>query len=151
MADKPDIVLVVDTREQRPYAFVTPCEVGTLQAGDYSVKGYEARVAVERKSMEDLLGTMTVGRERFTRELERAAGMGFFAVVVEGTWGDLAAGRYRSKMSPASATGTVLSWTVRYRVPFLFVGTRDEGARVTERLLLAWWKEFLLTGGVKRE
>lgn len=134
-------VLIVDTREQRPYKFATPSETGTLHVGDYSIQGHESRVAVERKSFQDLIGSITTGRERFENEFKRArdAGMAFF-VVVEGRYEDLAAGKYRSQMSPKSATGTVLSWSVRYHVPFVFVGNWKNGCDATERLLLAWWK-----------
>lgn len=64
--------IVVDTREQTPYEFATmvcdkadgggPLYVPTLRAGlptgDYSLAGYEDMVAVERKSLADLFGTL---------------------------------------------------------------------------------------------
>jgi len=45
------VTVVVDTREQEPYAFESGCtEVvrRALPAGDYSVEGHEDSVAVER-------------------------------------------------------------------------------------------------------
>lgn len=55
-ASKP--ILVIDTREQRPYTF-TDSRVGgvvhaALPAGDYSVQGCEMQIAVERKSLPDV-------------------------------------------------------------------------------------------------
>lgn len=92
--------VVIDTREQRPFAFegmkcdaadgggplTVPTLRGTLKSGDYSLKGYETRVAVERKSIEDLFGTLGQGRERFERELARLSLYRFAAVVVEADW-----------------------------------------------------------------
>jgi len=58
-----------DTREQTPFTFDGyTCEIqtGTLPTGDYSLAGLVDRCAVERKSLDDLLGClMGSGRERF--------------------------------------------------------------------------------------
>ncbi len=70
-------MITVDSREQHPYDFqgITaagrPVEVTTitagLKSGDYSIAGYEDAVAVERKSLSDLYGTLTSGRDRFRK------------------------------------------------------------------------------------
>jgi len=80
------LTVVCDSREQLPYRFDRWAGVrifrGTLPTGDYSLAGYEDRLAVERKSLEDLLGCLTFGRERFERELRRAGDLGLdFAVL----------------------------------------------------------------------
>src|SRR5262245_5178714 len=88
--------ILVDSREQCPYTFdaiLADSEFGggwwrvqtarlALPSGDYTLDGYASRVAVERKSMSDLFGTIGNGRERFTRELERLAKMNFASIVV---------------------------------------------------------------------
>lgn len=120
--------LIQDTREQAPFTFTGyDCEVqaGTLTTGDYSLAGLVDRCAVERKSLDDLLGCLTgEGRERFERELARAAGLECFAVVVEASMQDMAEGRYRSKMKPHAALQSVLAFQVRHGCPFLWCGTR---------------------------
>lgn len=123
------MILVQDTREQAPLDFRrwpdVVVEVAGLPQGDYSLAGLEDRCAVERKSLDDLLGCLTgEGRERFERELARARGLDAFAVVVEASFQDMAEGRYRSKMKPHAALQSVLAFQVRYRVPFLWCGTR---------------------------
>jgi len=52
-----NITAICDTREQRPLN-LAPLQVvtGTLATGDYSVQGLENIVAIERKSLSDLLG-----------------------------------------------------------------------------------------------
>jgi DNA excision repair protein ERCC-4 len=48
------VTVVVDTREQEPYGFDSESIASirkALPAGDYSIEGFETRVAVERKSM----------------------------------------------------------------------------------------------------
>ena len=79
--------VVIDTREQRPWAFPPDqvvASVGTLRTGDYALAG-DAKFAIERKSLNDFLGTISSGWERFLRELGRMEGSGFVArlVIVE--------------------------------------------------------------------
>lgn len=126
--------LVVDSREQTPFTFAgydAEVSEGALTVGDYSLFGLTDRVAVERKSLADLVLCLGRERERFERELQRAAALSAFMVVVEAPWGDLAAGNYRSQLNPNSARQSVLAFTCRYRVPFMFAGTRAEAERMT--------------------
>ena len=122
--------IIQDSREQAPYAFNAPryagtvVEVGTLQTGDYSLHGLEDKVAVERKSLPDLVQCLGRERERFERELLRGAALDAFAVVIEAGWADLAGGNFRSQLNPHAACQSILSFMSRYRVPFLFAGSR---------------------------
>ena len=67
--------VVVDSREQRNLDFTGFKDVEVvrtkLDAGDYSLVGYESLITFERKSVQDLVGTLIGGHERFLRELER--------------------------------------------------------------------------------
>ena len=68
---EPDrITVVVDTREQEPYHFDPESVTATrraLPAGDYSLERWEDQVAVERKTLEDLVGTVIRSRKRFRK------------------------------------------------------------------------------------
>ena len=78
------VTVIVDTREQRKFTFEglrTDAEFGyrplvvrtarkALCAGDYSLATWERSVAIERKSLTDLYGTLGQNRERFVRELQ---------------------------------------------------------------------------------
>lgn len=126
--------IVIDNREQAPFAFAgydCQTEPGTLTTGDYSIPGFSDCVAVERKSLSDLIGCLTSGRERFTRELERLRGYDAAAVVIEAGFSDLAAGRYRSRLNPEAARQSVYSMMAAYRIPFFFAGNRKEAERFT--------------------
>lgn len=137
--------VIIDTREQSPFEFLgqngdIETERGTLILGDYSLAGLTDRVAVERKSLADLVMCLGKERERFQRELMRAAALEAFAVVVEASWQDLAAGKYRSKLSPASGMASVLSFMARHRIPFLFAGSRENAEAVTAGFLRQYLK-----------
>lgn len=76
--------IVVDTREQRPWHF--PAELatvrrGTLTTGDYALDG-DRSFAIERKSLDDFLGTVSSGWERFQRELDRMDEQQFPAKII---------------------------------------------------------------------
>ena len=143
----PDVALavVVDSREQAPYAFerfqVAEIIKAGLPTGDYSLSGHEDRAAVERKALHDLIGCLTVGRERFERELSRARSLECFAVVVEASMEDVARHRYTSKMDPHAALQSILAFQVRYGCPFVFAGSRQGGEYVTFWMLQKYARE----------
>lgn len=86
------IRIVIDTREQTPLHFppqYCETEIGTLRTGDYALKD-DPGFAVERKSLDDFLGTISSGWERFQREIYRAKESGFtLPIVVEANMQDL--------------------------------------------------------------
>ena len=56
-------LIIIDNREQTPLTFQHfSSRRGTLQSGDYSLAGHEGRFTVERKSVADLIGSLTAGR-----------------------------------------------------------------------------------------
>ena len=74
--------IFVDTREQAPLTWPSS-EVKKLIVGDYCPsEEFFSGIFVERKSLYDLAGTLTAGLDRFKREIERAAELGLYLVVV---------------------------------------------------------------------
>lgn len=138
--------LLIDTREQSPFLFNGyDCNIifGTVATGDYSLVGMDSRCAVERKSLDDLLGCLTgAGRERFERELQRAKGLDAFAVVVEASMQDMAEHKYRSKMLPHAALQSVLAFTMRYRTPFIWAGSRKGAEYATYHFLRHYLRDM---------
>lgn len=131
--------IAIDTREQRPYE-IPGAEVRTLPSGDYSIVGLLDRVAIERKSKADAYSSLGQGRARFRREFERLAKLDYAAVVVEDTLPGFLHRPSYSKMNPRSAIGSLLAWSVRYRVPVYFAGDREHGRALTMKLLSMYWK-----------
>ena len=140
----PEILLVEDSREKNGYQdlFQTPCITGTLQVGDYSVCGLESLISIERKSLPDLLGSLTAGRDRFETELKRARSYHRFYVLVECAPSDLLVESFGklSRAHPRSIWGTICTWHSRY-VPFMFGEDRNTSARLCEAILVAYAKE----------
>jgi ERCC4-type nuclease len=126
--------ILIDTREQTPLTFAHfPTERATLPTGDYSTRGLEACFCVERKSLADLVGSLTSGRDRFTRELERMRGYSFRRLLIIGSRREIEGHAYRSKARPAATLGSLWTFEVRYGVPVVFAATPEEGADTVER------------------
>lgn len=94
--------IIADTREQTPWAWPA-CDVvvrfAGLSAGDYAlesdtetVRGRESlavRFAIERKSLDDFLGTISTGWDRFLREMDRMSHFPARVVIVEGDFAEV--------------------------------------------------------------
>lgn len=84
-----EIVIRTDTREQLFLDFTKFRGVssvrGTLKTGDYSIQGYEDQITFERKSVQDLVGTLTSGHTRFLREMERMRSFKAKYILIEHT------------------------------------------------------------------
>ena len=107
---------------------------GTLATGDYSLKGLEDVVAIERKSLSDLLACVGRERKRFDREVQRLLGYSVRAIVVESTWKEIEAGDWQSKVSKSSALGSLLGW-IAAGVPIVMAGDRNRAGQFVSRLL----------------
>jgi len=97
--------ILIDVNEQLPYSFqglisderegALPVELHTercdLETADYTIKGFESVICVERKSGEDMLKTLLNGkvaadrhrRDNFFRELDRMRTFRHSLIVVE--------------------------------------------------------------------
>lgn len=138
--------ILIDTREQAPFTFAgyeAATVLATLPAGDYSLPGFEDRAAIERKSLNDLIGClMGKERERFERELSKGRHYDLFAVVVESSFADVSKGKYRSEMKPHAALQSIISFQVRYRTPFVWAGNRQGAEYVTFSMLQKFLREI---------
>ena len=137
-----DITLVIDNREQTPLQFRNLCSMrGSLYSGDYSVLGLEHKFAVERKSIADLVGSVTSGRERFERELHRLRGYDFKRLLIVGTEEDVINHNYRSKANPKSVLGSIYAFEVRYDIPVVWGVNEEISALKIEQWAFRYTKE----------
>lgn len=154
--------VIIDTREQAPYQFRTfkadakyktqsgiarplyiPTETATLRTGDYSIKGHESEIAVERKSLTDLFGTLGGGRERFERELQRLSKFQVAHVVIEATWeAVLYSPPTRAKLSPKSVFRSINAWEQQFpTIHWQFMGIKPLAEHKTFRILERFWSQ----------
>jgi ERCC4-type nuclease len=150
--------VVIDSREQLPFSFhgrPVAVTVSPLEAGDYSVAGFERKVAVERKSLVDLVGCLGRERERFERELVRLRGWEVAAVVVEEPQVALRTGRYRGGLNPAAAWQSIVAFSSRFRVPFFWCTGREDAEATTYDILRHYardrWRELRALRGTTEQ
>lgn len=138
--------IAIDTREQLRYMFDGHESFRTtLQTGDYSLEGYETRLAVERKNHNDAWGCVAAGRARFERCMERLSLLDRSAVVIECSMAEFVVPPAQVKrVNAATAMGSYISWSTKYRVPVFFAENRQWGERVTLRILAAYYKHIAM-------
>lgn len=147
MPDSPynaPFVIAVDSREQRELSFPGFAVMRkTLPTGDYSMLGFEHRIAIERKSKSDAWGCVADGRARFERCMVRLGQLERAAVVIECSLSEFQVQPSQvQRVTAATAVGSYLSWMVQYRVPVLWVDNREFAARVVVRILASFYKHL---------
>ena len=130
-----DLVAIVDSREQNPLDLQPLRQmIGTLATGDYSLRGLESVIAIERKSLVDLLGCVGQERDRFHREVLRLLAYPVRALVIESTWPEIERGQWRSKIRAPAALGSVLNW-IAMGLPVVMAGDHARAGRYVSRIL----------------
>ena len=162
------MVIVIDTREQHPLDFSTWKDVKVqrreLWPGDYTVLGGAQYLAIERKSVSDLVGTMKTGYagigsttpKRFDRELMALhsviarGGRAFVLVEPDGPLGtvfpafeQIKAHSYRSIIAPDKVLAFIKSIRSGWHVPVVMTDSRTQSAEIV-------YKSALLALAVKR-
>lgn len=165
--------ILADNREWYPYHFdrlagvfgysEVRVERCYLPTGDYSIAfsslqfgldrwSMEGRFAIERKSLEDLYGTLGQNRQRFEAEVQRMNELDFAAIVIEAETRELwrpaeFRSQWRSRLWPKAVEGTLVSWSIRYpRVHWWTVGSRAAGEVRVFGACKKFWKQ---AAGVK--
>jgi hypothetical protein len=94
----PKPVVLVDTREKDPLPlreshpnWIQAERRETLKTGDYSIEGMESLLALERKSLADLVACTVTYRQRFLAACARLSGFVWKAILVEATLEDIRA------------------------------------------------------------
>lgn len=136
--------IVVDTREQRPLRFGgLPVTSRKLDFGDYSLRGLECRVAVERKSMQDLWGTVSqsANLDRFEREMDRAQLAGCrLHVLVECTPAAILRPSRFCAMDPRRVLDRLWEACHRHGAAATFACGRADAAAVALAILRGAWR-----------
>jgi len=166
--------ILVDSAESQPFTFdginsdakdgfrpiAVSCKWTSLGRsphgrGDYSIEGYSYHVGIERKSQEDLWGTLlgwednperTGRRDRFKGELANLEKLDCSLVVVEASLGRCIEevpewGVKTAKTNRKILNRTIISFMQDYRVPWLFCDSRRLAEVETYRWLARFWRK----------
>lgn len=130
----PFFQIICDTREQIPYLF-SGMERKALKTGDYSIKGMESLICIERKSKVDIFMCCGHGRDRFERELERMQEYEYAAIVIESSLSEMTKQPAYTRMNPKSVINSLLAWSIRYNTHVFFADNRDLAQNLVYRIL----------------
>lgn len=133
--------IIRDNREQKPWGFEdhdATISDETINTGDYTLKEfcdhdedkdtYYPHYAVERKSGQDFIQSITRGRDRFQAEIKRASDWESDLLVLieepKKTFKRKRGFMRHRNVAWSQISGTVETWERYYNVDFRFVGTR---------------------------
>jgi len=138
------MIVLIDTREKLPFQFGD--DISTvrikLEVGDYSLKGLEHLVAIERKSLDDFVNSTIHNRRRFTQNLMDLTRMDHKAIVVEASLRDVFAHRYKSKTHNQAVFGIVAAISGKWKIPVFFWENHAYAQMMVEKYLKAIWSYY---------
>lgn len=160
----PKPVVLVDSREQLPFSFSRfPNWIGGekrvgLPVADYSIEGMEDILALERKSLTDLIGSLTANRPRFLAMCEKLSEYRHKALLVEATYEDIKA-TYSGEWSdahPNGISGSLDAIESRYGIHIIYTSrhralAEERAASYLSKHFTYWYLEQSGLGRVLKE
>lgn len=154
-------IILVDTREQHPFDFegddaFEAIEHTKLDQGDYSIKGLEHIISIERKAtMNELYTNLSskTFRTRFYAEAERLSkDVKYRFIVVEQSCEDafnpsqyavntMHRNKFSKFMPPAIVLDHLITFMLNYNIHVIFAGSRARS--ITKKILLKVFNEHL--------
>ena len=138
--DPSNVIAIIDSREQTPLDLEPLTTItSTLPTGDYSIRGLEHVVAIERKSLQDLVACVGSERERFDREVQRLLAFPVRILVIESSWEAIeshepAFPQWRGKVTREAVLGSLMGWQAK-GVSIHMAGSHERAGRHVARLL----------------
>jgi len=160
----PKPVVLVDTREKTPFDFgqfsnwigeVRRCK---LTVGDYSVQGMEKILALERKTLSDLVTTVIHERPRFFRMCEKLSQYRWRALIIEASYEDVKSpydGDF-TMAHPNAVSGTLDALEARFGIPVIYTSlyrslAEEKAASWISKHFTYWYLETNGFGRVLQE
>ncbi len=137
----PKPVLLVDTREQDPLDFARfrgwfeGIEKRPLQLGDYSLAGLEEFCVVERKSLGDLVQSLSTNRAVFVERLRAMSEVPHRLLLITASLSQVKSPYAHSGVDPNRIVQSLIACLAGLRVPFLCADTHELGEEVVASYL----------------
>lgn len=130
------ITCIIDSREQHPLP-LDPLKhiVKKLEVADYSALGYEHKIAIEKKSLNDLCACVGRERDRFDRMVKRLLEYEYRAIVVTDDWSKIDLKQYRGTLTPIQIYSAIMAWAMTAQVPIMFMGSHQRAGLAVARMI----------------
>lgn len=153
----PKPTVLIDTREQLPLPlfqrhpnWIAGERIVGLPTADYSVEGMEEFLALERKSLIDLLGCISAHRVRFLAVCARLATFRWKAILVEASYEDIKSGwpdlEVPTEIHPNAVVGALDAIEAKFGIPIIYTSTNrdlatERAASWLSKHFTYWWLE----------
>jgi ERCC4-type nuclease len=153
----PKPVVLVDTREREPFAlyanhpnWIRGERRVALKTGDYTVEGMESLLALERKSLTDIVACTVAHRRRFLANCERLATFRWKAILIEASYEDIKSRPDEfdipSEVHPNAVCGTLDAIEAKFSIPIIYTSTHrklatERAASWLSKHFTYWWLE----------
>jgi ERCC4-type nuclease len=153
----PKPVVLVDTRERKPLPlhmnhpnWIEGERRVALKTGDYTAMGMENLLALERKSLADLVACTVTYRRPFLAACARLARFRWKAILIEATFEDIKGGfesfAIPSAVHPNAVCGTLDAIEAKFGIPFIYASTvqdlaTERAASWLSKHFTYWWLE----------
>lgn len=123
----PKPTAVIDSQEHMGYTFERFSDwfAGTIRKrlpiGDYTILGLEDEVAIERKTLPDLVKSIIQERKDFIKKCEGLSNFKKKCIVIEGSMTTLKTPYEDSCAHPNAVLGSLLAAQERWEIPFYFL------------------------------
>lgn len=138
-----DMVVIIDTRETNPLWLPKPPKGltlmrGTLGTGDYSLRGLDDKLTIERKA-DDIYSFLTSEREQTKVKLARMQEYEFRALVIEiSEYELLYSPKFFTKISPEVIRQSLISFEIRYGLHVYYGSHADCERKVLDWMIYFW-------------
>lgn len=162
----PKPIVLVDTREKYPFDFsgfknwIAGEKRTALKAGDYSVEGMESLLALERKTLTDLITTVIQQRARFFKLCEKMTKYRWRALLIEASYEDIKSpydyDTYNTLAHPNAVSGILDALEARYGIPVIYTSlyrplAEEKAASWLSKHFTYWYLESNGYGRVLQE
>jgi ERCC4-type nuclease len=154
----PKPIVLVDSREKYPFKLVDfhsnwieGEKRVTLKTGDYSIVGMEKLIALERKSLSDVVNCTVGSRELFLKACARLSKFPWKAIIIEATYEDLKTPynmleNMETEVHPNAVCGTLDAVEAKYGIPIIYTSRHralatEKAASWLSKHFTYWWLE----------
>lgn len=138
----PNYTIIVDTREQQPWSFKHHSVANRkLDAGDYSMEGFENIFAIERKKSISEIANNIV-ESRFVNALERLGQCKYSFLLLEFNMDKVLSYPIgsslpkklweKSRITPTFLLKNILDWNIKYGINVMFCGSAGNAEQIAE-------------------
>jgi DNA excision repair protein ERCC-4 len=155
----PKPVVVVDTREQKGFAYsferfskwFDGVERAALSVGDYSIKGLEGHLAIERKSLADLVNSVIQNRKGFLSQCKRLAALERKAIIIEASLAQVKSFYPESQAHPNAVVGSLLAAQERWGIQILWCDNCELAEETVAHILSKYYTLYWLKKNRRRQ